>query len=185
MSFENRHLYGVAADVLSLSRIVGAPLVASWLRTTPPEQRTRKHGLIVGALGATDKLDGLLGRKAGDRPWSKWLDRWADKIYATLVEKALSDNGEISPLHWQLKVLRDGVVEVARLRAQQHGAVTSSPRLNQWKTTVELGLIAAASSPLARRRGVLEGLAVVATGLSVITGVNSIRNLSINSRESL
>lgn len=183
MSFENRHLYGVAADALSLSRVIGAPIVAGWLEITPPEQRTWKHGLAVAALGLTDKVDGLLGRRAGERPWSKRLDRLADKIYATLAEKVLADNGEISPLHWQSKVARDGAVEAYRMKVQRHGGDTSSERLNQWKTTVELGLVAAASSPLARRKGVLEGLATIATGLSIITGANSIKNLSTSIRE--
>ncbi len=183
MRLENNRGYGLTANALTIFRAASGPFIADWLRRTPPQERTWANGAIVTGIALTDNADGKLGRISGPSRLGSWMDNLSDKVAITPGLRAQADRGEISPIHWKLKIIRDIAVTAVRAYADHRGRDVGAQKFGKIKTNVEFAQIIAASSPLAKRRGVLEILATSASALSVASGASLIRNLLTTDRD--
>jgi len=144
------------------------PVFAEVLADTAPEDRTWDEAWRVARKGGTDYGDGILGRRLDPTEESRELDRDADRKFSMPQQKQLALNGEIPPVHYALKVMREFGMQQLRERAEQHGIDVASSRGGKRKTAVEMGTLVTAHSPLATKSDLLRWEQSIATGFSLI-----------------
>jgi phosphatidylglycerophosphate synthase len=121
-------------------------------------------------LSATDKIDGAWARRIGATEHGRDLDRAGDRGFVMPQQMALTLNGEVPPVHFQLKRFREGGMQALRWWGARHGKDLTSRPVNKQKTAVEMTTMTAAHSPLAEhpdlvRWGTSMGTALSLTGL--------------------
>lgn len=188
-----------AADVLSVSRIIGGPAIAGYILTHRPEERSWKAGMGVGLWGLTDKLDGDIikaltasmtdqekaaYKQSAAAKRGAFLDHVADKAFVVPPQMALASRGEIARAHHRAKIARDvGVSTIKSIQARESGTYASAKQLARAKTYVEMSAVAIGASPLAAMREpdgttLTEYAFRAATALSIASGAQYAADLA-------
>ena len=188
------------ANGLAIGRAMAGPAVAGYLLATSPENRTWKVALTVGAISATDRLDGDIARAnmaamtdeeraayaaAGHEEFGKKVDHLADKAWVIPPMAALAMRGEISVAHPAAKIVRDryvGKVKAARAEVGDDGYQSAIP-LARWKASVEMLGVGVAASPVSAivapdGNTVTEHVFRAATTLSMVTAEQYVDDLT-------
>lgn len=135
-------------DGLSEYRIKKGPEMAERLRQVPPEERTWLMGFDAGLKGSTDFFDGIFAELIGPTDEGRELDRKGDRTYVMSQQAVLAENGEIPPVHYQLKRFREGTMKAVRWWGAWHGKSLKSLQVNRAKTVAEMTELTIAHSPL-------------------------------------
>lgn len=154
-------------DGLPKIRSWAGPIIAEYLDETPPEERHALDGLMVAALGGTDKLDGFLARLIGPTEYGQKLDKEADVNFIVPGQAALANNGEVPRIHYALKGFREHSIAIGRKWAASQGLSTKSSAGGQRKTFFEMKHLAEAASPLAQNSDLMRWGAAAGTGFSM------------------
>jgi phosphatidylglycerophosphate synthase len=150
------------------------PVISDHISETIPKDRTLLDGFIVAALSISDFLDGLGAEMIGPTDYGRNLDRNADVNFVTSQQKALTANGEIPPIHLQLKYAREYAMGELRDWGAKHGKSTASLERGRQKTTVEMATLTAANSPLAQKPDLIRWGASLGTALSLTSFAETI-----------
>lgn len=156
-------------NALSEYRIEEGPKLAEELRQVPPEERTWWMGIKALGKGSTDFWDGILGRRVGPTESGDEveLDRRADRSFVMPQQEVLAQNGEVPPIHYQLKRFREGSMKVLRRWGALTGQDLKSLQISRGKTVVEMSALAGAHSPLSRHPDFMRWGAANGTGASI------------------
>ncbi len=157
-------------DGLSKYRIKKGPEMAERLRQVPPEERTWLMGFDAGLKGSTDFFDGIFAELIGPTDEGRELDREGDRTYVMSQQAVLAENGEIPPVHYQLKRFREGMMKAVRWWGAWHGKSLKSLQVNRAKTVAEMTELTIAHSPLSQNEELMRWGASIGTGLS-LTGL--------------
>lgn len=168
---EKKTLVRITANTLPVIRTAFAPVIANKLKNTAPEDRTWRLAASVGALAATDMIDGWLSRKAGPTKLGGWLDQLADKVLTGYSLKTLGENREIAKSHFYLKMARDTGVTAMRLYASHQNIDVDAQSLGKYKAVAEMATQTLAASPLSTKRYLIEASATASTALSTVSAV--------------
>lgn len=157
-------------DGLPRLRIWAGPRLADKLDRTLPEDRTWVDGVVAGALGATDKLDGLGAGLIGPTEYGRELDRRGDRDFVMPQQRVLTRNGEVPAIHYGLKVFREQAMQGVRWWGARNGKSLKSLQVNRAKTVAEMTNLTVAHSPLSQNEDLMRWGASVGTALS-LTGL--------------
>jgi phosphatidylglycerophosphate synthase len=157
-------------DGLPRLRIWAGPKLADKLYQKSPEERTWTDGVMAGALGVTDKLDGIGAGIIGPTEYGRELDREGDRSFVMPQQRALSHNGEIPAAHYGLKVARERAMQGLRWWGARNGKDLKSLQVNRAKTVAEMTHLTMAHSPLSQNEELMRWGASVGTALS-LTGL--------------
>lgn len=142
-----------------------------------PAARTWAFAARVATDVATDKLDGILARYAGTTRWGGYLDQLADKLWFLTIAHQLAENGEIKNEAFTIPRARDVGVTAVRPIAQIFGLNSDARISGKMKLVTQAGAVVAACSPLAHEHpALIEGMFDVATGVSVLSGLETMQS---------
>jgi phosphatidylglycerophosphate synthase len=176
---KHEKLTRVAINTMPIARAIAGPPIANKIRNTLPQDRSWRFAGFLALLSISDFFDGFGADRIGPKRYGAWLDQLGDKGFTLPIMKALADTGEISPLHYETKAVRDAGVTSLRVIAElSHTPVdTGSIPSSKLKTTSELATVIAACSPVSTIPHAIEGLASLATLQSVTSGSKIAYNL--------
>ncbi|HEX5744201.1 MAG TPA: hypothetical protein VFX84_02005, partial [Candidatus Saccharimonadales bacterium] len=155
------------ADTMSDFRADIGEDMAALLEHRSPEERTWLQGIASAAISSTDYWDGVLTEDLPPSEDGREKDRRGDRNYVMPQQEQMSRNGEVSPAHYRLKVLREGGMKCVRWWGERKGKNLKSLQSGRAKTWAEMMELAAAHSPLSRNEDLMEWGASVGTGLSL------------------
>jgi phosphatidylglycerophosphate synthase len=151
----------------------GEPL-GDHLLCTPPAERSWEEAGVVAGIGSSDKGDGFGARLLAELGLlelddeSAELDRASDRDFVMPQQFALMLNGEVPPIHYGLKVLREFGMEKLRESAERQGLDISSSQGGKRKTAAEMMTLTAAHSPWAPKPDLIRWGASIGTGFALV-----------------
>ena len=194
------NLYRKAANVICRTRIVAAPLVFAYA-ATHPDYPSWKFGLTMGALQASDKLDGILSRKGAQYLGEKTtadgarLDQLSDKALfhgslGGLAARELMNSNIALGLFYAGNQLvagvRDWKVTRWRQAGEAEGIDVKARKAGKFKTVLYGAALTAACSPIVEAvnsddapigKYIVGGALVAGTAMAVWSGLDNIRNI--------
>lgn len=144
MSLIGTSRWSLAANSLTVLRLIGAPVLAALVLVQNPWWLTFIMGWL---LGATDALDGELARKSEPTRAGAFLDPLADKVVVLLVGFALVQVDRFSWIPIALIALREVAIVVYRSYWGRRGLAIPARRSAKYKTFVQGVALAAAMCP--------------------------------------
>lgn len=159
----------IAANVLTISRFLLAPVLALLILDENPSWIAFSLGWV---LGATDFFDGKLARNARPTKFGAFFDPLADKLVVLLAGFALVEVGRF-PMWPMLVILaREVGIQLYRSYWSRRGLAIPARRSAKYKTFVQGIAIAAAMCPaLDGGLWVADALLYLAVAFTVVTGV--------------
>jgi len=162
------------ANAVTLARIVvAAPALAlmsnrgsSWLTVA-----------LWFAVTATDSIDGWLARRDGATRSGAFLDPVADKLIVLGGLVVLAERGDI--WWWPAVVIASREIGVSAYRsiAGRRGVVLPALRLGKYKAFVQYSAVGfVLLPPTAEAVGLQQGVLILATALTVISGLQILRH---------
>ena len=139
-------------------------------------------GILFILAALTDALDGYLARKMNlITDQGKVMDAIADKVLVNSVLIILCGHGFISPIIPVLIIGRDSIVDILKMLAGNKGSVVAASKMGKMKTIVmmtSIALIMFYNIPFTLYNvNVAMFLLVLATGLSIVSGIEYYYNL--------
>lgn len=144
MSLIGTSRWSRAANGLTVTRFVGAPILAALVLVQNPWWLTFWFGWF---LGATDYVDGFFARKAAPTRVGAFLDPLADKVVVLLVGYALVWQGRFGWLPITLITVREVAIMVFRSYWGRRGLAIPARKSAKYKTFVQGVALAAAMCP--------------------------------------
>lgn len=144
ISFIGNSRWSLAANSLTIFRIVGAPILALLILAQNPWWLTFWFGWF---LGATDYLDGELARRAAPTRVGAFLDPLADKVVILLAGYALVSLDRFSWIPVTLIAVREVAIMAYRSYWGRRGLAIPARKSAKYKTLVQGVAIAAALCP--------------------------------------
>lgn len=136
--------YALAANALTISRLLLAPVFA-WLII---QENPRWSTFILGwVLGATDFFDGKLARGATPTKFGAFFDPLADKAVVLLGGFALVDIGRFPMLPMVLITIREVGIQGYRSYWTREGLAIPARQSGKYKVFVQGIAISAATMP--------------------------------------
>jgi CDP-diacylglycerol---glycerol-3-phosphate 3-phosphatidyltransferase len=179
-------------NLLGLGRILATPIIMFLLVAVPFPGAALAAFLVGFAAGVTDIADGQIARARGQvSPLGVFMDLTADKVLVAGVLIAMVEIRLLPAWIAAVIVIREIVVQGARLVAAADGVVVAARDLGKAKTLVTLaamGLLilswdASTGGPM-QRLGAADallyggiGLMLVAVALTVVSGILYLRAL--------
>ncbi|MGF1599038.1 MAG: CDP-alcohol phosphatidyltransferase family protein [Acidimicrobiales bacterium] len=161
--------WAVAANGLTISRFVMAPVLALMVAERNPWWATFALGWF---LGATDMADGSLARRATPTKLGAFLDPLADKVVVLLVGFTLVGIGRFPLLPVAVIAVREVGIQGYRTYWSRRGLAIPARRSAKYKTLVQgVALAAAMCPPLEPHPWVADTLLWVAVVFTVVTGL--------------
>jgi phosphatidylglycerophosphate synthase len=151
-----------------------------------PEDRTWDFAERVLFDAATDMVDGALARWAGPSRLGGYLDQIADKIWFLTIARQLARNDEIRQDAFVIPLSRDVGLTAVRPLAQLVGLNSDARYSGKIKMGSQVAATLAACSPIAPEYPeFVSGLFDVASGLSVVSGLETVGSYASQVRERL
>lgn len=137
--------FTVTANLLTLSRIVFAPVVAALVLSENPSWLTFT---LTWILGITDRIDGDLARKSGPTKAGAFLDTLADKVLLLFLGYALVIQGAFFWLPMTIIAFREVAMMIYRSYWQRYGLSLPARPSGKYKAVVQgLAIVAAMFPP--------------------------------------
>ncbi len=136
--------YALAANGLTISRLLLAPVFALLILEQNPWWLTFFMGW---ALGATDAFDGKLARRATPTKFGAFFDPLADKAVVLLAGFALVSIGRFPPLPLVLIAIREVGIQAYRSYWTREGLAIPARKSGKYKVFVQGIAISAATCP--------------------------------------
>jgi CDP-diacylglycerol--glycerol-3-phosphate 3-phosphatidyltransferase len=158
---------------ITVSRLLGVPLLLVLLQAPTPAQRWWAMGIFVVAAG-TDWLDGYLARRLDQvTDLGKFLDPLVDKLLVMAPLLMLVELNQVPAWGVFLIVAREITIAGWRVNpAMQGGAVPGANLWGKAKTVVQIAAIALPIAPLPATWDLpAQGLFWLAVGLTLWSGV--------------
>ena len=169
MSFVGSSRWALAANSLTVIRIVAAPLLAALVLSRNPWWVTFWFGWF---LGATDALDGRFARRASPTRVGAFLDPLADKVVVLLVGSALVSVGRFSWLPVTLILIREVAIMAYRSYWGRQRLAIPARQSAKYKTLIQgVALAAAMCPPLDPHPWVADTLLWIAVGFTLFSGL--------------
>lgn len=169
MDFIGRSRWALAANALTIIRIVMAPVLALMILHRNPWWASFSLALF---LGFTDFLDGRLARRTTPTRVGAFLDPLADKAVVLLAAFALVD---VDRFHWlpvALITVREVAIMIYRSYWGRRGLAIPARTSAKYKTLVQGSAIAAALCPPLDGLGwVVDGLLWSAVAITLYSGL--------------
>ncbi len=164
--------YAMAANGLSLGRLIFAPILALLILERNPWWITFALGWV---LGATDLFDGQLARKATPTKFGAFVDPLADKAVVLLAGFAIVSYRS----HWLIPMILIAIREIGiqsyRTFYARRGLSIPARKSAKYKTFVQGLAIAAAMCPwLSGAEWVADVALWVAVAFTLVTGAQYI-----------
>ena len=140
-----RSRYALAANLLTIGRLLLAPVLA--LMFVSEEQRWATF-LLALVLGASDFFDGRLARNARPTRVGAFVDPLADKAVVLLAGFALVQTGRFPILPWILIAIREIGIQLYRSYWVRQGFAIPARPSAKYKVFVQGLVIAFALFPL-------------------------------------
>jgi CDP-diacylglycerol--glycerol-3-phosphate 3-phosphatidyltransferase len=164
-----RSRYALAANGLTVGRLVLAPVLAFMILSE--EQRWVTFALAL-VLGASDFFDGRLARNARPTRFGAFVDPLADKTVVLLAGFSLVAIDRFSIWPWLVIAVREIGIQVYRSYWARRGFAIPARPSAKYKVFVQGVVIAAALWPwLDDARWIADGLLWVAVAFTVVSGV--------------
>ncbi len=144
MDLIGRSRYALAANGLTVSRLILAPVLA--LMILSEEQRWLTF-LLALALGASDFFDGKLARQATPTKLGAFIDPLADKAVVLLAGFSLVTIGRFWVLPWILIAIREIGIQLYRSYWASGGLAIPARPSGKYKVFVQGIVIATALCP--------------------------------------
>jgi phosphatidylglycerophosphate synthase len=194
------NIYRRAANLICKSRIAAAPVVFGYA-VLNPDYPSWKFGLAMGALQASDKIDGLLSRRGAKHLGESTtadgarLDQLSDKalFHGTLgglaVRELMNSNialGTVYAGNQFIAGIRDWKVNRWRRTGEEEGIDVKARPAGKIKTLVYGLALTTACSPLVESvtgqetpigKYIVSGSLTAGTALAVWSGIDNIRNI--------
>ncbi len=139
-----RSKYALAANGLTVSRLLLSPVLAYFILQENPAWFTFALGW---ALGATDFVDGKLARYARPTKFGAFVDPLADKLVILLAGWALVDVGRFAALPIILIAIREVGIQGYRSYWSRQGLSIPARKSAKYKVFVQGIAVAAAMFP--------------------------------------
>ncbi len=139
-----RSKYALAANGLTVSRLILSPVLAYFILQQNPAWFTFTLGW---ALGATDFVDGKLARYATPTKFGAFVDPLADKLVILLAGWALVDVGRFPALPIILIAIREVGIQAYRSYWSRKGLAIPARKSAKYKVFVQGIAVAAAMFP--------------------------------------
>lgn len=192
--------YQKAANSLSWLRVAAAPIIAERILTSENSYRGWLMAGGIAVLGATDKVDGWLGRKAAklrfglENTRGAWLDQLSDKVFvhgilgSLAVKEAIDGNKGLAAVYGinQAVILaRDMWVTNVRSEASRQDIDIKARSLGKLKTAAQIATLSAITAPIfdsheAGSLAIQAGAVTATTALAIASGVSLARELHNN-----
>lgn len=157
------------ANALTVARIAVTPLLVAMIVRENPSWLTFAFGWV---LGATDVIDGRLARRGGPTRSGAFLDPLADKVLALGCLFALVWVDRFSIVPVAVIAVREVGISAYRSYWARQGLAVPARRSAKGKTLVQgLAIAAALAPPLQDTPQVADALLWLATGFTVVTGL--------------
>lgn len=164
-----RSRYALAANGLTVGRLVLAPVLAVMILSE--EQRWVTFALAL-VLGASDFFDGRLARNARPTRFGAFVDPLADKTVVLLAGFSLVAIDRFSIWPWLVIAVREIGIQIYRSYWARRGFAIPARPSAKYKVFVQGVVIAAALWPwLDDARWIGDGLLWVAVAFTVVSGV--------------
>lgn len=197
---ERGNLYRKAANFICKTRIVAAPLVFAYA-ATHRDYPSWKFGLAMGALQASDKLDGILSRKGAQHLGEATtadgarLDQLSDKalfhgsLGGLAVRELMNSNIALGLLYAGNQLVagvRDWKVNRWREIGEAEGIDVKARKAGKLKTVIYGVALTAACSPIVEAvtnddapigKYIVGGALVAGTAMAAWSGLDNIRNI--------
>ena len=135
----------IAANGLTLSRIVFAPVVAYLVLEQNPWWLTFT---LTWILGITDRIDGDLARKTGPTKAGAFLDTLADKVLLLFLGYALVAQDAFGLIPMSIIAVREVAMMGYRAYWQRHGLSMPARQSGKYKAVIQgLAIVAAMFPP--------------------------------------
>ncbi len=168
ISFIGGSRWAVAANSLTILRIIGTPILTALVLRQNPWWVTFWFGWF---LGLTDYLDGRMARRATPTRVGAFLDPLADKVVVLAVGYALVSLGRFSWLPITLIAIRELAIMAYRGYWGRRGLAIPARRSAKYKTLVQgVALAAAMCPPLDPYPWVADGLLWLAVAFTLVSG---------------
>jgi CDP-diacylglycerol--glycerol-3-phosphate 3-phosphatidyltransferase len=164
-----RSKYALAANSLTISRFLLAPVLAALVLKQNPWWLTFWFGW---ALGATDLFDGKLARQAEPTRFGAFFDPLADKLVVLLAGFALVNIGRFPLLPLVLITVREVGIMAYRSYWSRRGLAVPARKSAKYKVFVQGIAIAAAMCPaLDGALWVADAILWLAVVFTIVTGL--------------
>jgi len=155
---------------VSIARIAVVPFMV-WLMVLPSQEAAWAATALFAAGAASDRLDGYLARRHGMvTPTGAWLDPLADKLFVIAPIVVMVAQERFPWWATAVIIVREAAVSLFRWRLDKRGLSLPASSAGKLKTVVQLVAIGAYLMPPIPG-GLRLGLAVVAVGITVYSGV--------------
>lgn len=169
MSLLGRSGWSLAANSLTIARIVGAPILCLLVYSKNPWWFTFVFGWL---LGSTDWFDGILARKSAPTKAGAFLDPLADKIVVLLLGYTFVVIERFSWIPITLIAVREVLIMAYRSYWGRRGLAIPARRSAKFKTLVQgIALSAALLPPLEPYPIVADLLLWLAVGFTWFSGI--------------
>lgn len=192
----NRYQRG--ANALSWLRIAAAPVLAERIISSENSYRSWALAGSIAVLGATDKLDGWMGRKSSrlldglGNVRGAWLDQLSDKVFvhgvlgSLVVKEAVHGSKTLAAVYGVNQaaiIARDIWVTGARSDAANNDIDVKARPLGKLKTAAQLATMAVITTPIFNSEDNLNQLVQSAavsgtTALAIASGISLVRDIS-------
>lgn len=160
--------YALAANALTISRLLLAPVFALLILEQNPWWLTFFLGWV---LGATDLFDGKLARQATPTKFGAFFDPLADKAVVLLAGFALADIGRFPMLPIVLITIREVGIQGYRSYWTRQGLAIPARQSGKYKVFVQgIAISAATFPPLDELPIVADVLLWVAVVFTLVSG---------------
>ncbi len=164
--------FTVTANLLTLSRIVFAPVVAFLVLQENPSWLTFA---LTWILGITDRIDGDLARKSGPTKAGAFLDTLADKILLLFLGYALVSQGAFFWLPMTIIAIREVGMMVYRSYWQRYGLSLPARPSGKYKAVVQgLAIVAAMFPPFGGDHIAIDIMLWIAVAFTVVSALQYI-----------
>lgn len=174
MDFIGRSRWALAANALTIIRIVLAPALAVMIAYRNPWWVSFWFGWF---LGLTDFLDGRLARRSTPTRVGAFLDPLADKVVVVGVAVCFVS---VDRLHWlpvAIVAARELGISLVRIYWARQSLAMPARRSAKYKTFVQgLALTLAAMPSLEGAQGTIEAAWWVAVAFTVYTGLQYVND---------
>lgn len=169
MSMLGRSGWSLAANSLTIARILGAPVLCLLVLSKNPWWLTFIFGWL---LGATDLLDGILARKSAPTKAGAFLDPLADKVVVLLLGYTFVAIDRFGWIPITLIAVREVLIMVYRSYWGRRGLAIPARQSAKFKTLVQgVALSAALLPPLEPYPIVADVLLWIAVGFTWFSGL--------------
>lgn len=160
--------YALAANALTISRLLLAPVFALMIIQKNPSWLTFVFGWV---LGATDFFDGKLARGATPTKFGAFFDPLADKAVVLLGGFALVHLGRFGWVPMVLIAIREFGIQGYRSYWSREGLAIPARRSGKYKVFVQGIAIAAATLPLLEDTPIVADVLLwVAVAFTLVSG---------------